>query len=316
MPNVHSPVDHAAPRAEMLGRRWSGRRFDRRALNLFGYALVAPLVITMALVIAYPLINEIISSFRDERIIGSPSSFVGFNTYETVLGDKAFWSALGRSGIWLVLNLLLQTILGLGTAVLLESKSWWSRTARTWIVLPWAIPSVAVTVTWQWLLNSNYGAVYRLLEDLGIGVGAPLGGTTSALITIILINSWHWFPLGAVVIYGALATVPHEIVESARVDGASAWRLLFAIKLPMIRPVLFALGIVGSLWSFNILDTIYLITKGGPADGTTTIPVYIYNTAFTAFRSSQASAASVLTIVILVTAVLLVVRSAQPEDTA
>lgn len=282
--------------------------------RVLGYVLVAPIVIVMGVVIAYPLVTAVVTSLKDERIIGTASDFVGFDSYVAVFRDQQFWSALSRSGIWLALNLVVQTILGFSAALLLQRRSRWSRTARTWIVLPWAIPSVAVVVLWQWMLNTNYGIIYKAFASIGIDLGAPFGSSTVSLFAIVLVNSWHWFPLTAVVVYGALSTVPPEMIEAAKMDGASAGRVLFAITLPTIGPVLFALGLVGSLWSVNVLDSIYLITKGGPANATTTMPVYIYNTAFTAFRSSQAAAASVITVIILLVAALIFVRFARPEE--
>ncbi len=283
---------------------------------MLGYVLVAPIVLIMAFVIAFPLVNAVVTSLQDQRVIGSPADFVGFDTYTKVLGDDKFWAALGRSGIWLVVNMIVQTILAFATALLLQRSGWWSKSARTWIVLPWVVPTVAVAVIWQWLLNSNYGIIHKIFAAVGIDIGAPFADGPLTLITVILVNSWHWFPLSAVVIYGALATVPHEVIEAAKMDGANAWRTFWSVTFPLLQPVLFALGLVGSLWSFNVLDTIYLTTKGGPAGATTTMPVYIYDTAFSAFRSSEAAAASVLTVIVLAIAGLLFVRFAKPKDFA
>jgi multiple sugar transport system permease protein len=283
---------------------------------VLGYALVAPIVIIMAVVIAFPLVNAVVTSLQDQRVIGSPADFVGFDTYLKVLSDDSFWGALGRSGIWLIVNMIVQTILAFATALLLQRSGWWSKSARTWIVLPWVVPTVAVAVIWQWLLNSNYGIIHKIFAAVGIDIGAPFADGPLTLITVILVNSWHWFPLSAVVIYGALATVPHEVIEAAKMDGANAWRTFWSVTFPLLQPVLFALGLVGSLWSFNVLDTIYLTTKGGPAGATTTMPVYIYDTAFSAFRSSEAAAASVLTVIVLAIAGVLFVRFARPKDFA
>ena len=290
----------------------SRRRSGREAL--LGYALVTPIVVVMLLVIALPVVSAVTTSMQDQRVIGSPSSFVGFETYLDVLSDRAFWAALGRSGIWLIANMVVQAVLGFSTALLLQRSGWWSRTARTWVVLPWVVPTVAVAVMWQWMLNTNYGIVYKMLDAVGIDIGSPFGNPAVALGAVILVNSWHWFPLSAVVIYGALATVPTEVIEAAKVDGAGAWRTFTSITLPLIQPILFALGLVGSLWSFNILDSIYLITAGGPAGATTTMPVYVYDTAFSAFRTSRAAAASVLTVAVLVVLALVFARLARPKE--
>jgi len=282
--------------------------------HLLGYSLITPVVVIMVLAIGLPLVNAVWTSFQNQRLIGGDSDFVGFDTYLFVMEDPTFWSALGRSGTWVLANLVIQTILAFATALLLQSKGWWASSARVWVMLPWVIPTISVVIIWQWLLNSNYGVIHWALREIGIDMGSPFSDPGVVLLSIILVNSWHWFPLATVVIYGALATVPEETIEAAKIDGASNWQIFFSVTLPIINPILFALGLVGSLWSFNVLDSIYLITEGGPVDATTTMPVYIYNTAFGAFRSSEAAAASVLTVVVLVIAASLFVRFARPKE--
>lgn len=295
-------------------RRPTGGPTASRGSTLLGYLLIAPIVAIMVLVIGVPLVNAVVTSFHDERVIGSPSDFVGLDTYRAVVQDQEFWQALGRSGVWLVVNMVVQTLIAFPTALLLRRNTRWARSARTWVVLPWVVPTVSVVVIWQWMLNSNYGIVHKMFGAVGVDIGAPFGDSAVALFALILVNSWHWFPLCAVVIYGALATVPHEMYEAAALDGANAWRTFWSVTFPLLQPVLFALALVGSLWSFNILDTIYLTTEGGPANASTTIPVYIYETAFGAFRSSHAAAASVLTVLILAVATFLFVRFARPKE--
>jgi multiple sugar transport system permease protein len=306
-----------APAAPAPARRRGAPARSRRlrpSEKALGYGLIAPIVVVMMLVIAYPVISAVVTSLQDQRTIGSSDTFVGLANYVTVLTDHSFWAAMGRSGIWLVVNMLVQTILAFAAALLMQGTGLWARTARTWMVLPWVVPTVAVAVIWQWMLSSNYGVVYRTFEAIGVSLGTPFGNPKTALIAICLVNSWHWFPLSAVVVYGALATVPHEVLEAAKVDGANAWQTFRAVTLPLLQPVLFALGLVGSLWSLNILDTIYLITEGGPGEATTTLPVYVYTHAFKAFRASEAAAASVLTIVVLAITAALFVRFARPKE--
>ncbi|MEV2240326.1 sugar ABC transporter permease [Micromonospora sp. NPDC049891] len=295
----------------------AGRARRRRpwTFHLLGYALVAPLGLLMLGVIGYPLINTVLLSMQNQGVVGSQSTFVGFENYAQALTDGAFWAAIGRSGIWLFGNLLVQTLMAFGTALIIGGRSRWSRASRTWVLFPWVIPTVAVAVIWQWLSNSNYGIVPKIASAVGIdGLGSPFGDSALAMPALILMNSWHWFPLGAVVIFGALQTIPNEIYEAARVDGANAWRMFWRITFPLLQPVLFALGLVGSLWSFNIVDSIYLVTKGGPADASMTAPVFIYNKAFNQFQASDAAAVSVVTIILLAAVAAVYIRAAKPKE--
>ena len=276
--------------------------------------LISPLVLIMAVVIGFPLVNTVWLSLQNQGVIATPSEFVGLDTYRSVMSDGALWDAFEKSGIWLVGNLVLQTVLAFLTALLLTRVGRWSRAARTWILLPWVIPTVAVAVIWQWLTNSNYGIVAKLLGAVGLDNVQFFADSTWAMPTLILMNSWHWFPLGAVIIYGAMQTIPEELYEAAKVDGANAWDAFWQITLPLLQPVLFALGLVGTLWSFNIVDSIYLVTRGGPSGASTTAPVLIYDTAFKAFRASEAAAMSVATIVLLGVLAWLYIRLAKPEE--
>jgi len=261
------------PQAAMTNR--TGRR-KPWTTHLLGYGLVAPLVLLMLAVIGWPLLNTVVLSTQNQGVVGSPSSFVGIDNYTGALADSAFWGSIGRSAIWLLGNLVVQTIIAFVTALIIGGTGRWARASRTWILFPWVIPTVAVAVIWQWLSNSNYGIVPKIGAAVGVGgLGSPFGNKALALPALILMNSWHWFPLGAVVIFGALRTIPAEIYEAAKVDGANAWRTFWKVTFPLLQPVLFALGLVGSLWSFNIVDSIYLVTKGGPADASTSAGLHL-----------------------------------------
>jgi multiple sugar transport system permease protein len=292
------------------------RSWRRRYPKLVGYVLLAPLAIWILLVLVYPIVNTLFLSLTDTGVIGSPSDVVGAANYQRILGSGDFWAAVLRSAAWLVGNVVVQTILAFATALFLNQAWWLARQARIWVLLPWVIPTVAVAVIWQWLLNTNYGIVPYLLQALHV-ISAPLnvfGSATGALPGLIVTNSWHWFPLSTVFIFGAMQTIPPELYEAASIDGAGALAQFRFITMPMLSSTLFALGLVGGLWTSNVLDIIYLITRGGPVDATTTLPVEIYDTAFRAFRVGQAAAMSIVAIVILGVAAVTYVKLMAPRE--
>lgn len=283
--------------------------------HLLGYLFVVPLLLWLAGAILYPLLSAVALSLQDIKIIGTPGEFVGLDNYVRVLGAESFWLAFGRSVVWVVGNALVQTLAAFATALLLNQRFRGQRFARIWIILSWIVPTVVVVIIWRWLLSSS-GIVNYALVTLGV-VDAPIGffGTReAAALSVILINAWRWFPFMAVTLLAALQGIPQELYEAAAVDGATASQRFWRITMPLLQPVLFVLGLVGTLLSFNVFDVIWLLTGGGPSGATTTLPVLIYDTAFTKYRLSQAAAISVLAGIALLIFALLFIRFMAPRQ--
>ncbi len=286
--------------------------------HMVGYALVAPLALWIFLILVYPVFNTLWLSTTDTRIIGGSFRFVALDNYGAVLGSAEFWRGILLSIAWLVGNSIVQTVAAFGAALLLRQTWRLARQARIWVLLPWVVPTVAVAVVWQWMLNSNYGIINHALQAIGV-ITTPLnvfGSPVGALPGLILTNSWHWFPLPAVVIFGAMQTIPASLFEAAKVDGAGSIAQFRFITLPMIAPTLFVLELVGNLWTFNVLDVIYYITRGGPSDASLTAPVDLYYTAFKAWRIGEAAAMSVVVLALLAIASVVYVRFLKPRDQA
>jgi multiple sugar transport system permease protein len=286
---------------------WSGE-------TVLGILFVAPLVLWLLGTILYPLISAIQTSFLDVGMIGTGGKFVGFDNYKFVLSSPEFWSALGRSLLWVVFNAVVQTGLAFCAALILKQHFRGVRFARIWIILSWIVPTVVVVIIFRWILGTAGGIVNYLLVTLGI-VSAPVGffaSGGSAFTYLTLINSWRWFPLMTVILLAGMQTIPEDLYEAAKVDGASAWQRLSNITLPGLQAVLFALGLVGTLWSINVFDIIWLMTGGGPGTTTQTLPVLVYFTAFKAYRLSRASAASVIFGLLLIVLVVLYLHFFSP----
>jgi len=280
-----------------------------------GYAFVMPLMLWLAATILYPLIASISLSTQDIKFIGTTGEYVGLDNYSRVLESPRFVEALQRSAIWVVGNAIVQTILAFATALTLKQRFTGNRVARIWIILSWIVPTVVVVIIWRWLLSAS-GIVNYLLVNLGI-IDEPIGFFSTgnrALASVILINAWRWFPFNAVIFLAALQRIPQELYEAASVDGATTLWKFFHITLPSLQPVLFVMGLIGTLMSFNVFDVIYLLTGGGPSGATTTLPVLIYETAFKRYRLSQAAAMSVITGVILLTFAMLFIRFLSPPS--
>jgi multiple sugar transport system permease protein len=293
----------------------AARRRDRRRIPWLGYLYVLPLMLWLAGTILYPLLSAVALSVQDIKIIGTQGQFVGLENYTRVLSNENFWEALGRSVVWVVGNALVQTLAAFAAALLLNAPFRGQRLARIWIILSWIVPAVVVVIIWRWLLSSS-GIVNYLLLALGL-TAEPLGffsTRNAATLTVLLINAWRWFPFMAVTLLAALQSIPRELYEAAEVDGASASRRFRSITFPLLQPVLFVLGLVGTLMSFNVFDVIWLLTGGGPSSATTTLPVLIYDTAFTKYRLSQAAAISVIAGLLLLLFAVVFIRFMAPKQ--
>jgi multiple sugar transport system permease protein len=293
-------------------------RTRARSEAIAGMLMVAPVLVWLVATILYPLGAAVAISLRDIRVIGSDGGFVGFGNYEDVLGMARLWAALGRSLVWVAGNAVLQTLLALGTALLLNQRFRGVRLVRVWVILSWIVPTIVVVIIWRWLLGTSGGMVNHLLVSLGL-TDRPIGffaGPGSAMTSLVVINSWRWFPFVAVMLLAGLQRIPADLYEAAAIDGAGPWQRFRRITWPLLQPTLLVLGVVGTLLSFNVFDIIWLTTAGGPSGATQTLPVLIYETAFKSYRLGQAAAMSVLVSLLLMALAVLLTRALAPKGEA
>lgn len=278
--------------------------------------MVAPVILWLGATLVYPLVSSLALSVENVRIIGSAGRFVGLDNYLSILSASAFWLALARSVVWVVGNAVVQTVLAMAAALILEQTFPGVRVARTWIVVTWIVPTIVIVIVWRWLLSTSGGMINPLLIGLGV-INEPVGffsTATSAMTSLVLINSWRWFPFIAVMLLAGLQRIPADLYEAAAIDGASRFARFRRITLPLLEPALFVLTVIGTLLSFNVFDIVWLITGGGPADATTTLPILIYRTAFKGYRLSEAAAMSVVAMLLLMGLAMLAVRTLAPRE--
>jgi len=278
---------------------------------ILAFAFVAPALLFLAAILAWPLVSAFLLSLQNVRGVGATGQWVGFENYLYILSSKAFWNSAGLSLIWVLANAVVQMLLALTAALILQQKFPGVRVARTWIILTWIVPTVVVVMIWRWLFSTSGGMINPLLIQAGI-IDRPVGffaTPQSAMATLVFINSWRWFPFIALMILAGLTRIPSELYEAARIDGAGPFKRFTRITWPLLSPTLTVLLIIGTLLSFNVFDIIWLMTQGGPAGGTRTLPILIYETAFRSYRMSEAATIAVLSSVLLMTFAVLVTRS-------
>ncbi len=267
-----------------------------RSEGLFGYVLIAPLLIWLAVTLLYPLLEAVRLSFTDAGIIGTEDHYVGLRNYRDVLGRDDLWPTLRRTAVWALGNAALQTALGFATALALNQAIRGRSVARPLVILPWILPTVVIVIIWRWILSGTFGIVNYLLHSAGLidESLAFFGSVGLAMPSIIFVNSWRWFPFLTVILLAGLQRAPRSEYEAAAIDGASGFQQFRYITFGYLRPLLVIVGLVGTLWSVNVFDIIWLLTQGGPSDATRTLPVLIYNEGFKAFAMGRAAALSML----------------------
>ncbi|MEU7005246.1 sugar ABC transporter permease [Streptomyces sp. NPDC046332] len=283
----------------------------RRRAALWPYLLVAPTVLGGALLLGYPLVRNLLISLQHYgmgELIRGDAAFVGLRNYRSVLADPEFWEVVRRTFWWTLVNVVLIMVIGTLVALMMRRLSRRMRILVTsGLVLAWASPVIATTTVFQWLFASRLGVVNWVLVRLGFSSYEGyswLADGPAAFTVLVLLVVWQSVPFAAITLHAALMTVPEELYESARLDGAGSWRIFHAITLPLLRPIFGLVLCLEVIWVFRCFAQIWAVTRGGPGDATTTLPVYAYRVAQSLHRYDLGSAVSTLTVLLLVAALI------------
>lgn len=269
--------------------------------NYTRWIFVLPALLIVSVLFIYPFLSSIFYSFTNKNLIMPNYSFVGLANYKAVLQDPKFWLSFGHSLIWTALSLLGQVLVGFLLALALNRVQRFKWLYKILLIVPWAFPTIVIAFSWQWILNGVYGYLPNMLVQLGLVDIAPnfLADRTWAFTCLVFINIWFGAPLIMVNILSALQTVPADQYEAAKIDGANMWQVFRYITLPHIKVVVGLLVVLRTVWVFNNFDIIYLITGGGPADATMTLPIYAYDMGWGSKLLGRSSAVTVLLFIFL-----------------
>ncbi|MEU1445951.1 MULTISPECIES: carbohydrate ABC transporter permease [Streptomyces] len=274
--------------------------------GIWPYVLIAPAVLGTLYLLVCPLVRAVVISLQDfglRQLILGGARFVGFKNYGTLLGDGRFWEVVRRTFLFMAINVVLIMVLSTLVALMVERLGRFGRTAvLSALVLTWAMPVIAATTVFQWLFHSEFGIVNAVLTDLGFESFHRYpwfahGPAAFAIVVVLVV--WQSVPFAAITLYSALTTVPTELYESARLDGASGPRIFRSITFPMVRPIFMLVFSLEVIWTFKAFVQIWVMTKGGPGDATTILPVYAVQTALSSQRYDLGSAASMVTVVLM-----------------
>ncbi|MFH9294335.1 carbohydrate ABC transporter permease [Streptomyces sp. NPDC017520] len=281
-------------------------RARSRAQSAWPYALIAPAVGGMLYLLVYPLVRAVLISFQDFRLrqlITGDAEFVGLRNYRTLLADPRFWEVVRRTFLFMAVNVVLIMVIATLVALMVERLGRIGRTVVLCsLVLAWAMPVVAATTVFQWLFHSEFGIVNQSLTSLGFDSFDRypwFANGTAAFAILVTLIVWQSVPFAAITLYSALTTVPLELYESARLDGAGAARIFRSVTFPMLRPIFLLVLSLEVIWTFKAFVQIWVMTRGGPGDATTILPVYAVQTALSGQRYDLGSAASMVTVVLM-----------------
>ncbi|HUJ61662.1 MAG TPA: sugar ABC transporter permease, partial [Kofleriaceae bacterium] len=271
-----------AQQVQWTERLAGGMRRHRTALGF-----LAPAAIAMLILVATPFVIGIVLGFYDHH--HGTWTFVGLSNFKDILSGGGaplddplnFWFILGVTVLWTVCNVALHVTIGVALALVL-SRSWLRGKGvfRMLLILPWAIPNYITALIWKGMFEGEYGAINSLLRAFGLSDVSWFGSWSTAFSANVITNTWLGFPFMMVVALGALETIPRELYEAASVDGASAWQRFRHITLPHLRPALGPAVALGSIWTFNMFNVIYLVSAGKPGDSTNILVTDAYRYAF------------------------------------
>ncbi|ATX75977.1 carbohydrate ABC transporter permease [Reinekea forsetii] len=257
----------------------------------YAYLFILPALIGFLVFYAWPAARAVAISFTDWNLL-SDSTFVGFDNYLEMFQDEQFLNGMKLSGYYVLLNIPLQTALGLFLAVAMDRLTK-SIFVKATLLLPYLMSNVLVAMVWLWMLDPILGIINALVDTLGLSTQAYLGDPDQALVSVAAINIWRHMGLVAMLFLAGLQTIPRYLYEAAGLEGASEWQMFQKITLPLLRPVMVFVLVTSVTGSFQIFDTIAVTTSGGPLDSTRVIVYYIVQNAFSFYRMGYASAMSV-----------------------
>jgi len=263
---------------------------------LAGWLLLAPSLLLIAGLILYPILYNLWLSFFDKHAFMPVQAFVGLRHYRYFATDPEFWSSVYYGVVYAAVTMAFQLVLGVAAALLLNEAFRGRNLLRGVVLFPYLIPTIVAVILWKWLLNDSYGLVNHLLLVAGV-VHAPVAwlGKDYIMSSLIITSVWQFFPFVVVTYLARLQTIPPELYEAARVDGATAWRRFLHVTLPATRTVLFVIILLRSIWMFTKFDTVWLMAGDGAVSRyIRTLPVYAYARSFTYLQAGMGAALAVL----------------------
>ncbi len=276
-----------------------------------GVLFMLPLIIAVAVFLVWPIAEAVRMSFvRYNPLRPDDQPFVGLDNYLFVLEDPLFWESFWQAIVWTGWSTVMQALIGVGLAMLLHQPLKGMNAFRGLLLFPYIVPTVVIALNWRWLFNSEIGIVNHLLMSVGVIDEriAWLSTPTMAMTSAILLNVWKYTPFVVIVVLARLQTIPTELYDAAKVDGAGAFRRFRDITLPQLAEVLAVVIVFRTIWTFNKFEEIYLLTRGGPGTSTYNLALYAFDQSIANLRMGVGAAAGVIMLLLLLVGSMVYIR--------
>jgi len=267
----------------------------------FGLVLLIPAIFVIGFVIVFPLLQAVGYSFTDKTVLWPQIHWKGLDNYKRLFSDVVFWEVFYNTVVICFASMTIQLILGLFLALLLNQPIKGRNLLRGMFLNIWVIPFIVVALLWMWLFNAEYGLINYLLREFRlikkfVPWFALEGG---AKVAIVVTYAWRGTPFSMIMLLAGLQTIPEEIMDAAKMDGAGPLARFIHVILPHLRQVIVIISLLSVIQLFQNLIVPFVLTRGGPIYSTTTFSLHVYKTAFTSFRMGEAAAIGCIWLIFL-----------------
>lgn len=300
--------------SDVLQRKRKRRSGIGNARPIAHFSIAVWLILVLTIVV--PLLYGIFLSFQNYKLASViPPSFVGFDNYLQAYYASETWSTLRITIILMLMGMAVQIPLGVGLALILHQNLRGTKFFRSVLIMPMLLTPVAVGLIFRFMFDTDLGVINWAIGELGLPKVNWLGAQTTALVAIIVVESWQSIPFVMLLVLAALSGLSRSYFEAALIDGATKFQTFFRITLPLIAPTLFVIVMIKIMDFLKLFDTIFILTRGGPGNDSTTLGLWTYKTGFTFLEMSRASALGVIILILTMPVYFLWRRASQQART-
>ena len=265
------------------------------------YLFILPFVIFCLVLLFYPVVYSLALSFREatvETFVSGEMPFNGLTQYQAALADPIFWRALVNTILFAFFSILFQFAIGFLLALLFQANFPLKNFCLALLLIPWVSPVLTAANIFKGLFN-EVGPINRLFQLIGMGPFPWLSDPDYAFPATIVANIWIGFPFNFILLYAGMRSIPEDVYEAAKIDGATFWKRVGYITLPLLKPVSFAVLMLGTIYTVKVFDLVWIMTAGGPANGTHLLSTYAYQVGFSLLNFGQAAAIATLMVLLV-----------------